>query len=72
MSQPLPVYRRIELAEAVIELATAQAKVAKAAKDRGSFDAIVRYDKLHAQIDIMLNELEWLRAIEATFGQEPA
>lgn len=67
---PLPVKRRIELAEAVIELAAAEA----AAIDltRGSFDSAKRYNKLHGQIDIMLNELDWLRAIDDTLGQAPS
>ena len=70
-AEPLTIQRRIELAEAIIELAAAEARLAGAQAARGSFDAKKRYDKLHSQIDICLSELDWLKAVAATFGQAP-
>lgn len=60
----IPLNQRIELAEAIIQLAMARhAEI----QDRG-FDSRRQREKLHEQIDVMLDELAWLRtqaAIEA-------
>lgn len=55
--QHLPVNRRIELAEAIIELAMARhAEI----QPRG-FDSVKQRQRIHEQIDAMLDELAWLR-----------
>lgn len=70
--EPLSIASRLEIAEAALELAGAQATAAAIEVRRGSFDAMKRYDKLHGQIDIILNERDWLLAIAETFGQVPS
>lgn len=61
IEQPVPIAEQITLAQAIIELASAEATQAAAEARRGSFDAAKRHAKLHAQIDDMLTHLDWLR-----------
>jgi hypothetical protein len=56
-AEPISLAHRIELAEAVIELAMARHAEIQA---RG-FDSIKQRARIHEQIDVMLDELSWLR-----------